>query len=432
MFTQMGKLHFLKSLSTSIRDSGGQQAIPKMITYLTFSDPTDHEKMEQLTETMKPLERSQNKHLIQGDIAPLLQDIGFFDNQQKFQNDTNPYNMPRFRSLGKLLQENRDLLKGEIEDKFSTFPKPVQEAIRTIFDDWMDKDNLPVFTVPIAKTMIETTIADVKFGHPITEAGLEHLKEATSINSPKDASFSHFDTLDTNALITFSKSSPGNWSLIKNYLADPDKKVDLSDPSIRQTITDDSLKLFSKCKDINLTGCNLITDKGLAHLSQTTSIDLTYCNRITDTGLKHLKKATSIILTECTNITDEGLKHLSQATSINLWGCRNITDEGLKHLKEATSINLYACYQITDEGLAHLSKATNINLYACHQITNAGLAHLKEAKDINLSNCSLITDSGLENLSQATSIDLYGCRNITDEGLEYFKTLNPTCEISGR
>ena len=94
------------------------------------------------------------------------------------------------------------------------------------------------------------------------------------LDLPDGALFKHFDSLDIRSLVQFSSTSKEALSLVKRYLALPDTKVDLSDPSIRDKITDDSLKLFSNCKHINLSGCTRITNAGLAHLTQATSINL--------------------------------------------------------------------------------------------------------------------------------------------------------------
>ena len=84
------------------------------------------------------------------------------------------------------------------------------------------------------------------------------------LNLPDVALLKHFDSLDIRSLVQFSTSSKEALSLVKRYLALPDTKVDLSAPSIGYKITDDSLKLFSECKHINLSGCRNITDEGLA------------------------------------------------------------------------------------------------------------------------------------------------------------------------
>jgi hypothetical protein len=131
-----------------------------------------------------------------------------------------------------------------------------------------------------------------------------------TVDFPDPSTDSIHDALAMRELIIFSKSSKKAWSLVHHYFGHQDKKVDLSDLSMPETITDDSLKLFSKCKDINLWGCYQITDVGLAHLKEVTSINLGYCPLITNVGLTQL----------------------SQVTSINLWGSQ-ITNAGLAQFK---------------------------------------------------------------------------------------------------
>ena len=96
------------------------------------------------------------------------------------------------------------------------------------------------------------------------------------------------DYLDPRELIRFVRTTQKAWSLVHHYFGHQDKKVDLSDLSMPETITDDSLKLFSKCKDINLWGCYQITDVGLAHLKEVTSINL-WGSQITNAGLAQFK-----------------------------------------------------------------------------------------------------------------------------------------------
>jgi len=153
------------------------------------------------------------------------------------------------------------------------------------------------------------------------------------LNLPDVALLKHFDSLDIRSLVQFSTSSKEALSLVKRYLALPDTKVDLSAPSIGYKITDDSLKLFSECKHINLSGCRNITDAGLAHLTQARDINLSGCRNITDAGLAHLSQARDIDLFGCRNITDAGLAHLTQARDIDLSHCRQITDAGLAQFK---------------------------------------------------------------------------------------------------
>jgi hypothetical protein len=328
------------------------------------------------------------------------------------------------------------------------------------------KGILTFFTVPSAKTTIETAIKPGESGRvtatsidrpptpPITMSSTASTGQFPLLDLPDGALFKHFDSLDIRRLVQFSTSSKEALSLVKRYLALPDTTVDLSDPSIRDKITDDSLKLFSECKHINLSYCRNITDAGLAYLKQARDINLFRCNRITDAGLAHLSQARDINLSCCRNITDAGLAYLTQARDINLSGCHNITDAGLAHLKEARDIslsgcrnitdaglaylsqarviNLIGCRNITDAGLAYLTQARDINLEDCEQITDAGLAHLKQARHINLSFCENITDEGLAHLTQARDIDLMGCNRITDAGLAQFKILNPTCNIWGK
>ena len=162
------------------------------------------------------------------------------------------------------------------------FGDPIPEEVATKL-----KGILTFFTALSAKTMIETAIKPVESGRvteqsldrpptpPITMSSPASTGQPPLLDLPDGALFKHFDSLDIRSLVQFSSTSKEALSLVKRYLALPDTKVDLSDPSIRDKITDDSLKLFSNCKHINLSGCTRITNTGLDHLTQATSINLT-------------------------------------------------------------------------------------------------------------------------------------------------------------
>ena len=184
------------------------------------------------------------------------------------------------------------------------------------------KGILTFFTVLSAKTTIETAIKPVESGR-VTDQSLDRPPPSPAstgqpplLDLPDVALFKHFDSLDIRGLVQFSTSSKEALSLVKTYLALPDTKVDLSDPSIRDKITDDSLKLFSNCKHINLSGCTRITNTGLDHLTQATSINLTGVD-CTDFDFSAFTGLTTLDLSHAT-ITDEQFNAIPQDSKASI------------------------------------------------------------------------------------------------------------------
>ena len=230
-----------------------------------------------------------------------------------------------------------------------SFGDPIPEVVATKL-----KGILTFVTVLSAKTTIETAIKPVESGRvteqsldtpptpPITMSSPASTGQPPLLNLPDVALLKHFDSLDIRSLVQFSTSNKEALSLVKRYLALPDTKVDLSDPSIRDKITDDSLKLFSECKHINLSYCRNITNAGLAHLTQATSINLkevdcTGFDFSDFTGLTTLNLCDATITAEQFN----GIPQASKASikALDLEGV-NCTDFDFSAFTGLTTLNL--------------------------------------------------------------------------------------------
>ena len=155
----------------------------------------------------------------------------------------------------------------------------------------------------------------------ITDAGLEHLKGLTSLQTLK-----------------------------------------LNDTQITDAGLE-HLKGLTELKYLNVNETK-ITDTGLMYLKGLTNLqglDLTDTT-ITDAGLEHLKGLTKLFWLQLafTNVTDEGLKHLKEMTILKILDLSftNITDEGLEHLKGLTKLQLLNLNdKVTDEGVQKLRQA---------------------------------------------------------------------------
>ncbi len=106
-------------------------------------------------------------------------------------------------------------------------------------------------------------------------------------------------------------------------------------------------------------------------LKDLTALDLAWCIQVSDEGLARLqglRTLRSLDLSWCEQITDEGLAHLrtlSNLTALNLWGCKQISNEGLKYLHAIPSLailDLSHCPQVTNRGVRDLHKLPNLTI----------------------------------------------------------------------
>jgi hypothetical protein len=189
------------------------------------------------------------------------------------------------------------------------------------------------------------------------------------------------------------------------------------------------------------------TDAGCVHLKDIPSLKmLSYHEgvaRITDAGLVHIAdipNLESLCLHGMKNITDDGIAHLSKMRSLKKLeiGSSQVTDRGLGYLSQIKTLEHLDLPQeqkgITDTGLTHLAQLPNLrclNISRMHfndpkmnkeYYTDKGLAEL--AKCCNLEELSIgsigITDAGMEHIAKLTNLkrlNLFGCDNVTDKGL---------------
>ena len=252
------------------------------------------------------------------------------------------------------------------------------------FDDPGDADD------PVG----ELRVWEVYFWLKVTDAGLEHLKVLTKL-----------DTLHlsgTNVTDAGLKHLKGLTSLERLYLSDTD-------------VTDDGLEHLNGLT--NLEWLNLsdtdVTDAGLVTLKELTKLQVLYLNdtNITDAGLEHLKGRTKFQRLHLggTKVSNTGLEHLKGLTKLTFLNLdeTNVTDAGVDHLKWLTSLESLhlSNTKVSDAGLEHLKRLTELKeLYLNDtNITDAGLEHLKGLKHLRslMLNNTNVTDKGVKKLQQS-------------------------------
>ena len=108
-----------------------------------------------------------------------------------------------------------------------------------------------------------------------------------------------------------------------------------------------------------------VTDAGLEHLKGLTELKLLALGsrQFTDAGLQHLKGLTELesLYIGSPYVTDAGLEHLKGLTELEFLYIRSphVTDAGLEHLKGLTKLKSLYLYntQITDAGLQEMKVA---------------------------------------------------------------------------
>lgn len=178
------------------------------------------------------------------------------------------------------------------------------------------------------------------------------------------------------------------------------------------------LKGLTSLQGLNLYGTR-VTDAGLVHLKgmtrlKTLNLDLT---QVTDAGLVHLKGMTS-------------LKTLSLYLP-------QVTDAGLVHLKGLTKLQVLnlSRTQVTNAGLVHLKGLPNLKRLdlAYTRITDAGLVHVEGLSSLETLGLGYtgITDGGLELLFGLMKLQTLYLTNTkaTGAGVKALRTALPKCNI---
>ncbi len=258
----------------------------------------------------------------------------------------------------------------------------------------------------------------------VTDAGLEHLKaltrlEALSLGSTKvtDAGLEHLKGLtQLQSLNLFN--------------------TQVTDAGLER------LKGLTQLQRLEL-GDTQVTDAGLEHikgLSQLQSLTI-FSTQVTDKGLEHLQGLTQLQMLHLarTRVTDAGLGHLEGLTKLQTLylGDTQVTGVGLRHLEGLTNLETLGLddTQVSDAGLEHLEKLTKLQfLNLCGtRVTDAGLVHLKsltKLEQVYLGHTK-VTDAGLEHLKGLTQLRILDLSEtgVTDEGVKRLQQALPNCEI---
>lgn len=284
-------------------------------------------------------------------------------------------------------------------------------------------------------------------GTQVTDAGLEHLRQLTSLRL-----LWLDDTQVTDAgLENLTGLTNLGWLSLRH-----DK---ITDTGLEH------LKGLRKLFVLKLMATE-ISDAGLMHLKELTdlaALELTGTS-ISGTGLEHLEgsKITWLWI-DSTNLTNANMVHLEGMTKLEsvFLGKTGVTDAGLVHLLELPNFSMLGldAEQITDaavthltamDSLKHLSMANNEftgtqldklgrleNLESLwlegSKIEDAALEQLKGLTGLERLNLSAtdITDAGIDHLQGLTNLkDLYllGTK-VTDAGVNKLKQALPNCEI---
>jgi hypothetical protein len=228
----------------------------------------------------------------------------------------------------------------------------------------------------------------------VTDAGLEHLKGLTGLQSL--------------ALNTTRVTGQG--------LAHLKALTGLEDLSLESnSITDADLAYLDGLpwlRELELSGSK-ITDAGLTHVRSLTGLQrlILRRTRMTDAGLESLKGLTELrqLGLEGAQITDAGVEHLQGLKGLQrLWlDNTRVGDAGIEHLKGLTGLLQLGLQgtQITDAGLEHIQGLTRLQgLFLTRtRITDDGLKHLQglsELRDLGLIETQ-VTDAGARQLKQS-------------------------------
>jgi len=283
-------------------------------------------------------------------------------------------------------------------------------------------------------------------GSKVTDAGLEHLKDLTKLQSLR-----LFHTNVTDAGLTNLKGLTQLHSLILKMRYDDHEITDAGLANLKgltklrslhlinADVTDAglaNLRGLSQLQSLGLASTK-VTCAGLVHLrglSKLQWLGLTLSN-ITDAGLENLKGLPHLqsLALGCTNVTDAGLLHLeglSNLQSLGL-GFTKVTDAGLVHLRGLSKLQLLDLEgtKVTDAGLANITGLSQLqSLELGPEITDAGLEHLRGLSKLQSLVLleSKVTDAGLANvkgLTQLKSLSLVSTK-ITDAGLVHLRGLS--------
>lgn len=260
-------------------------------------------------------------------------------------------------------------------------------------------------------------VIGVDFEHtPVTDAGLEHLKTLTSLESLNLNS-----TKVTDAGMERLKKSTN----LQSLRLEDTEVTDAGASGLRSALPNLSItpspgQLATRSAAIarfrNLGGMFWANPgrKGRWYI-----VDLRRA-KVSDADLVHVR----------------GLTHQQESIELILWD-RQITDAGLKHFDGLTGLRRLCLggTQVTDAGLEHLKGCNRLERLNLDQtrVTDAGLAHLKGLTGLQMLDLSgtQVTSSGLEQIKGLTKLKHLRLANtqVSDEGVSKLQQALPECKI---
>ena len=253
---------------------------------------------------------------------------------------------------------------------------------------------------------------------PITDAGLDHLKKLTGLQS-----VNLHGTKVTGVGATRLKDALPNVSITPS----PECLV------ARDEITEMGDGGWAVCEAIVHYRGALVVYLHFAGDSEKINAVLGYVS-----GLTNLKEPMELDLLE-SQLEDAHLEHVGGLTNLRRLSLIRtpVTNAGLEHLRALSGLRWLdlSGTQITDAGLVHLKGLSELRTLdlGMTQIGDAGLEHLKEPMNL----CSLglmntqVTDEGLkhmERLMNLVSVNVRGT-HVTAEGVKKLQQALPNCKI---
>lgn len=183
-------------------------------------------------------------------------------------------------------------------------------------------------------------------------------------------------------------------------------------------LTDEILKQWPNCTNLNLEFSCLVTNDGLKGLTKLIFLDLSENDNITDDGIRGLTNLVVLNLLESSEITNDGIMNLTNLTDLVL--CKNdqITDEEIINLTNLTNLRLIGMEQLTDDLIKTLTNLTQLSLANNNTITNNGISDLTKLTILGLDENDKIIDENIWLLTNLTDLSLSYNNTITNDGLK--------------
>jgi Leucine-rich repeat (LRR) protein len=271
-------------------------------------------------------------------------------------------------------------------------------------------------------------IVEVRFHETVNDAVLaklvEDLKEFKSLHTmdfnykdEKDPKLKHYSKGVTDAGLKHLKEFTSLTRLTLAYSA-------VTDAGVKD------LKQLKGLISLNLSGTR-VTDLGLKGLKDLNNLQVLYLSetRITDAGVKELKGLQQLqtLWLTYTKVSPVGLADLKEVPKLNelVLDDSQITDAALQSLRKIGKLHTYFRAWAA-EGMRPSGSDDVHRVYLAHtRVTDTGLKELKDLKalkDLDVS-ATVLTDVGLKELKGLKNLEdlsLYGTR-VTDAGVKDLK-----------